>query len=210
MSRLKYQTGALTKCDCLNSAQPCGPVHLVDITTFYPAQTGGVRTYLRAKSCWLKKHTGVQHSVVAPVIAKDRDPGVIGIPSFPIPYGNGFRWPVLSALATRCLLRLAPQLIKAVEELGAPYHLLLVGRGKVRQVSSFVTCLPYEAEPRALAGLIAACDLFVHPGQHETFGLVVLEALACCVANACAADTLSLASGRCSTAGKFASCAEAD
>ena len=276
---------------------------------FYPAQTGGVRTYLRAKSRWLRAHTCIQHSVVAPVIGPDKDPGVIGVPSFPIPYSNGFRWPVSSALATRCLLRLAPQLIeagdpyqfawsalhakkklqinalafyhsdlpqlaeqrfgkaaqqaanlyvgklyrqfdlvlapsqimvkklralgvsqaalqplgvdtnlfsphrknallrarlglapnarliiyagrftreknlpqliKAVEELGAPYHLLLVGRGKLRHVSSVVTCLPYEAEPLALAGLIAACDLFVHPGQYETFGLVVLEALAC-------------------------------
>ncbi len=276
---------------------------------FYPAQTGGVRTYLRAKSNWLRAHSCMQHSVVAPAIGADLDPGVVGVPSFPIPYSNGFRWPVSSALATRCLLRLAPQLIeagdpyqfawsalhakkklqinalafyhsdlpqlagqrfgkaaqqaanlyvgrlyrqfdlvlapsyimvkklqalgvhqvahqplgvdttlfsplrknillrkrlglpantrliiyagrftreknlfqlvRAVEQLGAPYHLLLVGRGKIPLRSGSVTCLPYEADPRSLAGLIAACDLFVHPGQHETFGLVVLEALAC-------------------------------
>ena len=30
-----------------------------------------------------------------------------------------------------------------------------------------------------LAALLSACDLFVHPGAHETFGLVVLEAMAC-------------------------------
>lgn len=276
---------------------------------FYPAQTGGVRTYLRAKSNWLRAHSCVQHTVVAPAIGTDLDPGVVGVPSFPIPYSNGFRWPVSSALATRCLLRLSPQLIeagdpyqfawsalhakkklqinalafyhsdlpqlagqrfgkaaqqaanlyvgrlyrqfdlvlapsrvmvkklqalgvehvahqplgvdttlfspqrknsilrkrlglpantrliiyagrftreknlcqlvRAVEQLGAPYHLLLVGRGNSVYSSGFVTCLPYQADARALAGLIAACDLFVHPGQHETFGLVVLEAMAC-------------------------------
>lgn len=276
---------------------------------FYPAQTGGVRTYLRAKSRWLREHTCIQHSVVAPAIGPNKDAGVVGIPSLPIPYSNGFRWPVSSALATRCLLRLAPQLIeagdpyqfawsalhakkklqinalafyhsdlpqlagqrfgkaaeqaanhyvgklyrqfdlvlapsrvmekklralgvpqvalqplgvdtkifspcrknvflrtrlgltestrliiyagrftreknlpqliKAVEDLGPPYHLLLVGRGNLSRASSVVTCLPYQADAQTLAGLIAACDLFVHPGQYETFGLVVLEALAC-------------------------------
>jgi alpha-1,6-mannosyltransferase len=30
-----------------------------------------------------------------------------------------------------------------------------------------------------LAGLIASCDVLVHPGDQETFGLVVLEAMAC-------------------------------
>jgi alpha-1,6-mannosyltransferase len=284
-------------------------VHLVDISMFYPAQTGGVSTYLHAKSRWLKLHSPMQHSVVAPVMGSKCEADVISVPSVPIPCSNGFRWPVSTALATRCLVRLAPQiieagdpyqfawsalqakkkldisalafyhsdlpqlagqrfgkaaqqaanlyvgmlyrqfdlvlapsrvmvnklrklgvmqalhqplgvdtrvfspvrkkhllrsclglsentrlliyagrftreknlpqLIQAVEDLGAPYHLLLVGRGSLLRQSSAVTCLPFQADPRELAALIAACDLFVHPGQHETFGLVVLEALAC-------------------------------
>lgn len=276
---------------------------------FYPAQTGGVGTYLRAKSRWLKSQNGIRHTVVAPSARRYPDPDVVGIPSLPIPYSNGFRWPMSPLLTTRCLQRLQPQLIevgdpyqfawsalrarkklniaalafyhsdlpqlasqrfgkaaqqaanlyvgklyrqfdlvlapsvvmvkklralgvtkaehqplgvdtsifsparrdaslrqrlglssntrllvyagrftreknlslliKAVEELGAPYHLLLIGGDALPYQSTYVSCLPFQADATALAALLASCDLFVHPGHHETFGLVVLEALAC-------------------------------
>ena len=42
-----------------------------------------------------------------------------------------------------------------------------------------MTHLPYCADPRELAALYRASDLFVHPGVQETFGLVTLEAQAC-------------------------------
>lgn len=69
-------------------------------------------------------------------------------------------------------------MVCAVERLGAPYHLLLVGAGKDVRLSSRVIALDYEADPQALAGLIAACDAALHANENEPFGLVVLEALA--------------------------------
>lgn len=68
-------------------------------------------------------------------------------------------------------------LAAAVDRLGAPYHLLMVG-GKARRYGR-VTQLPYQSNPRALARLLASCDALVHPGDSETFGLIVLEAMAC-------------------------------
>ena len=291
------------------SIAPAVHVHLVDISLFYPARTGGVRTYLRAKSRWLRERSSVRHTIIAPVLGDDDDPDLIAIPSFPIPFGQGFRWPVSAALATRRLLSLQPQLIEAgdpyqfawsalqarnklniaalafyhsdlpqlafrrvgllgqlaaenylrklyaqfdlvlapsraslqklqsigirqarhqplgvdtfifapehrdrwlkrrlglatdcrllvyagrfsreknlaalitaVERLGDPYHLLLIGAGQKLSASGRVCCMPYQPDAAALAKLIGGCDLFVHPGQHETFGLVVLEAMAC-------------------------------
>ena len=42
-----------------------------------------------------------------------------------------------------------------------------------------VTRIPYCRDNHELASYIASADAFVHAGTHETFGLVVLEAMAC-------------------------------
>ena len=72
-----------------------------------------------------------------------------------------------------------PLLIEAVRRLGAPYHLLLVGSGGKLPPAERVTCLPFQSDTRFLAELIASSDVLVHPGDQETFGLIVLEAMAC-------------------------------
>lgn len=69
-------------------------------------------------------------------------------------------------------------LIEAVEKLGAPYHLLMIGNNGEAISSPFVTCVPFQRDPVALARLMASCDVLVHPGDQETFGLVILEAMA--------------------------------
>lgn len=72
-----------------------------------------------------------------------------------------------------------PILIDAVNRLGAPYHLLMIGSGRPPAPSPHITHLPFQHSSPALASLIASCDVLVHPGDQETFGLVVLEAMAC-------------------------------
>ena len=70
-------------------------------------------------------------------------------------------------------------LIDAVQRLGDPYHLVLVGAGAGLPSESRVTCLPFEANPRLVARLVASADAFVHANDREPFGLIVLEAMAC-------------------------------
>lgn len=285
-------------------------MHLVDITMFYPAETGGVATYVAAKAKWLKRHTRIDHSVVSPVAGRDSsESSFFGVPSFPIPYSKGYRLPLSVGAAARILKRLRPDLIEvgdpyqlawaalrarrqlnvpvvgfyhsdlpvlvrqrfgrtagvvaqryavdlyrrfdlvlapshvmverleaigirrvrrqplgvdtdvyspqrrdprlrarlgleeatrliiyagrftrekkldllieAVERLGAPYHLLLVGSGEPVKGARNITCLPFQRDTRALATLLASADMLVHPGDQETFGLVVLEAMSC-------------------------------
>lgn len=277
---------------------------------FYPAETGGVATYIAAKARWLSRHTRIDHSVVSPAAYKgDCRSAFIGVPSIPIPYSKGYRLPLSVGAAARALRRLQPDLIEvgdpyqlawsalrvrqllnvpvvgfyhsdlpllvgqrfgsiarmaashyvsnlyrrfdlvlapsqvvverldelgiqrvqrqplgvdtevyspasrepglrarlglpeatrllvyagrftrekklsllvqAVERLGAPYHLLLVGSGDAIQGSRHVSCMPFQRDTRALSHLIASCDMLVHPGDQETFGLVVLEAMSC-------------------------------
>ncbi|MGA2562457.1 MAG: glycosyltransferase [Steroidobacteraceae bacterium] len=67
----------------------------------------------------------------------------------------------------------------AMALLGEPYHLLLVGGGRSAQPSQNVTVLPYRRDSVELAQWLASADALVHAGNRETFGLVVVEAMAC-------------------------------
>jgi alpha-1,6-mannosyltransferase len=71
-----------------------------------------------------------------------------------------------------------PVLLEAFRLLGDPYHLLLVGGGDSGRAGN-ATRLPYCRDNRELASYFCSADAFVHAGVHETFGLVILEALAC-------------------------------
>jgi alpha-1,6-mannosyltransferase len=71
-----------------------------------------------------------------------------------------------------------PVLVDAFRKLGEPYHLLLIG-GDQSARSGNVTRMPYCRDNHRLAEYVASSDAFVHAGAHETFGLAVLEALAC-------------------------------
>ena len=70
-------------------------------------------------------------------------------------------------------------LIDALHRLGPPYHLLLIGSGDAIAPSPQISRIPFQSDSRRLASWIGGCDLLVHPGDQETFGLVVLEAMAC-------------------------------
>ena len=93
--------------------------------------------------------------------------------------------------ATRLLVyagRFTPEkkldvLFDAVRKLGGRYHLIVVGGGAASSEQlppqTNVTHIPFRRDQRQLARLLASCDLLVHPGDCETFGLIVLEAMAC-------------------------------
>jgi len=72
-----------------------------------------------------------------------------------------------------------PVLLQAFARLGSPYHLLLIGGEREARPAANVTVLPYRRDSLELAQWIASADALVHAGTKETFGLVLLEAMAC-------------------------------
>jgi alpha-1,6-mannosyltransferase len=72
-----------------------------------------------------------------------------------------------------------PVLLQAFARLGSPYHLLMIGGEREARPTSNITMLPYRRDSLELAGWIASADALVHAGTKETFGLVLLEAMAC-------------------------------
>ena len=88
---------------------------------------------------------------------------------------------------TRLLIytgRFAPEkhlqlLARAVRRLGPGHVLLAVGSGPMPPGGTQVLVLPPEHDSARLARMVASCDAYVHAGDQETFGLGVLEAMAC-------------------------------
>jgi alpha-1,6-mannosyltransferase len=72
-----------------------------------------------------------------------------------------------------------PVLLQAFARLGSPYHLLMIGGDRRARPTSNVTMMPYRSDSLELARWLASADALVHAGTKETFGLVVLEAMAC-------------------------------
>lgn len=68
---------------------------------------------------------------------------------------------------------------EAMALLGRPYHLLLIGGGRGARLSHNVTVMPYRRHSIELAQWLASADALVHAGSSETFGLVIVEAMAC-------------------------------
>jgi len=69
-------------------------------------------------------------------------------------------------------------LLETARRLGAAYHLLLVGADMPRWVPDNVTVINRFLPANSIARLMASSDVLLHAGDRETFGLVVLEAMA--------------------------------
>ena len=92
-------------------------MHIADMTMFYAPASGGVRTYLDAKHRRLCLYPGVQHSLLIPGATRSHKDGIYNVPAPPVPFGNGYRFPLRLAPWRNTLRGLHPDLI----EVGDPY-----------------------------------------------------------------------------------------
>ncbi|MBA2689879.1 MAG: glycosyltransferase, partial [Burkholderiales bacterium] len=104
-------------------------MHLVDTTMFYALEGGGVRRYLLAKRDWLRRHTNIRHTILAPggsdSISKG---GVVTVKSLPLFFSNGYRFPVRLARWRQQIVNLNPDLIEVGDPYGPAWAALKAGR----------------------------------------------------------------------------------
>ena len=95
------------------------PVRLVDTTMLYAPRSGGVRRYLSSKHAWLgANRPDVRHTLVVPGARDSYDgQGRVSIYAAPLPFGAGYRWPVVKQAWMERLIRQRPDIIEA----GDPY-----------------------------------------------------------------------------------------
>jgi len=94
-------------------------------------------------------------------------------------YGIAARTQVLLYVGRYALEKNLQVLSAAVDRLGSRYLLIAIGGGPRPPTGSRVLALPYETDLTELATAYASADMLVHAGDQETFGLAILEALAC-------------------------------
>ena len=70
------------------------------------------------------------------------------------------------------------QLVRAFALLGPQYHLLLLGPDMPYRSGGNISCLSRFFSAAELAPMLAGADALIHAGDTETFGLIVLEAMA--------------------------------
>jgi alpha-1,6-mannosyltransferase len=71
-----------------------------------------------------------------------------------------------------------PVLLDCMRQLGDGYHLLLVGSHMPAVVPENVSVIGHFCPANEVARLLASSDALLHAGDQETFGLVILEAMA--------------------------------
>ncbi len=90
---------------------------IADVTLFHAPNSGGVRTYLEAKRRRLARFSDIRHYLVKPGDGPAEDPETITVPAMPLPFSDGYRFPLRRQGFVRELLRIAPDVIEA----GDPY-----------------------------------------------------------------------------------------
>lgn len=104
------------------------PIHITDLTMFWAPASGGVRTYLEAKTRWLDAQPGIRHSLLVPGPEVCSEHGRYTLPAPPIPFGHGYRFPLRQAAWLDKLLALRPDIIEAGDPYVLPWAALQVGR----------------------------------------------------------------------------------
>lgn len=118
-------------------------MHICDITMFYTAHGGGVRRYLRAKRRWYCDQ-GDRHTLLSPAWRSVRHGDHLTLRAPPLPFGQGYRFPMRRKAWIDAMIELRPDIIEA----GDPYFLAGAALVAARRLGIPVTAFVHSDLPR--------------------------------------------------------------
>ncbi|WP_097458616.1 glycosyltransferase family 4 protein [Mangrovitalea sediminis] len=130
-------------------------MQIADVTLFHAPNSGGVRTYLDAKRRRLSQLPGITHHLVIPGRRRRETKDCIEIPAPPLPFSDGYRFPLRRSAIVRELVRLAPDIIEA----GDPYVPAWAALRAGRQLGVPVVGFYHSDLVRLLANRLGAAAL---------------------------------------------------
>ena len=91
------------------------PARLIDTTMLYAPRSGGVKRYLTAKRAWFGANRPRVRNVLITPGPKDAydGHGKVSIYAAPLPFGDGYRWPLSKTAWMDRIIRQRPTLIEA-------------------------------------------------------------------------------------------------
>src|SRR6476646_3260131 len=91
------------------------PARLIDTTMLDAPRSGGVKRYLTAKRAWFGANRPLVRNVLITPGPKDAydGHGKVSIYAAPLPFGDGYRWPLSKTAWMDRIIRQRPTLIEA-------------------------------------------------------------------------------------------------
>ncbi len=112
--------------------RPAASFGLLDITKFYGATTGGIRTYLHAKAEWTGARPGIRHAVVVPdATTSVEDAGGVRwyrLRGAPIPGAGPYRMLLAPRAITTILAHERPDVVELGSHFLVPWQVLRANR----------------------------------------------------------------------------------
>ena len=164
------------------------PLRVVDVAMWYGERSGGIRTYLDAKTAFARRTGAFEHRLVIPGAARAVSEHTCSLPSIRVATSNGYRWPIGTRPLVDLLRELDPDVVllhdpfwapRAVQSIDVP--VVMVHHGSLDLDSSALPGPTRLYRPalggwlrRAYAGadaVMSACDPREDTGRDATLPL---------------------------------------
>lgn len=135
------------------------PLRVADVTLLYGERSGGIRTYLRAKTEWARRTGVIDQRVLVPGVPARSDEVRRELPSVPCTTSNGYRLPLGARELRAAIESVAPDVVLLHDPFWAPRRITREARANGR----LVVAVHHTSVALNAAGLPGAAEAWRGP-----------------------------------------------